>query len=271
MAEAALDVGPPVGEEADVEIFGGVDQLFDGTALALRVAEEELGDALLMRELEQGVGEIAALQAMHFRADFAREGEVLVETGAVRGVQVGLFDVGGEQGAVEAAGVALAAFEHGAGVAARREADEDALLGAPTDRNAVRIQVFLQLAVDDVGGEQQGQFAEFGEHARVAHGDVGRRIDDFDFVGFVQELFGDAGGGAFSGQALDGGLLLADVLQVDGGDDGDALVQDLLDILPALRVAAAGRIVEGQLIDQADLRGGGGRWRAGRWRHRRRG
>src|ERR1039457_5260481 len=33
-----------VGEEADVEILGLVDQLLDGTALALRVAEEELGD-----------------------------------------------------------------------------------------------------------------------------------------------------------------------------------------------------------------------------------
>jgi len=31
------------------------------------------------------------------------------------------------------------------------------------------------------------------------------------------------------------------------------LFQDFLDILPAFRVAAAGRIVEGKLVDQADL------------------
>ena len=84
--------------------------------------------------------------------------------------------------------------------------------------------------------------------------DIGRGIDDFDFVGFVQEFLRDAGGGALSGEALDGRLLFADVLHVDRGDDGDALVEDFLDILPAFRIAAAGRIVEGQFVDQADLR-----------------
>ena len=125
---------------------------------------------------------------------------------------------------------------------------------APQDgRNAVRVQVILQLPVHHVGGEEEGQLAEFGEHTGVAHGDIGRGIDDFDFVGFVKEFFGDAGGGALSGEALDGRLLFPDVLHVDGGDHGDAVVQDFLDILPAFRVAAAGRIVEGQLVDQADL------------------
>ena len=184
---------PRVGEEADVEIFGRVDQLLDGTAVALRVAEEELRDALLMRELEQGLREIAALQAMHLRADFARQGQMLVQTGPVGGVQAGLFHVGGQQRAVESPGVALPAFEHGAGVAARRQADEDALLGAPAYGDAVRVQVLLQLPVHDVGGQQERQLAQFGEHAGVAHGDIGRGIDHFDFIGFVQELLGDAG------------------------------------------------------------------------------
>ena len=178
---------------------------------------------------------------------------MLVQTFTVRGVEVGLFQVGGEERAVEAAGVAQAAFEHGAGVAARRQADQNALLGAPGGGNAMRVQVVLQVPVYHVGGEEEGQFAEFGEHTGVAHGDIGRGIDDFDFVGFVKEFFGDAGGGALSGEALDGSLLFADVLYVDRGDYGDALFQDLLDILPAFRIAAAGRIVEGQLVDQADL------------------
>ena len=108
----------------------------------------------------------------------------------------------------------------------------------------MRVEVILQVPVDHVGGEEEGQFAEFGEHTGVAHGDIGRGIDDFDFVSFVKEFFGDAGGGALSGEALDGGLLFADVLYVDGGDDGDAVLQDVLDILPALLVAAAGGIVE---------------------------
>ena len=117
----------------------------------------------------------------------------------------------------------------------------------------MRVEVILQLPFHHVGGQQQGQLAQFGEHARVAHGDVGRRVDHFDVVGFVQELLGDAGGGALPCEAFDGRLLLPDVLHVDGGDHGDPLAQNLLHILPAFRVAAARRIVECQLIDQADL------------------
>ncbi len=65
----------------------------------------------------------------------------------------------------------------------------------------MRVQVLLQLAVHHVGGKQQRQLAQFGEHARVAHGDIGRGIHDFDFVGFVQEFLGDAGERALSGEA----------------------------------------------------------------------
>src|SRR5260370_30431604 len=76
--------GLRVGKEADIEIFGGVDQLFDGTAVALRVSAEELRDALLMRKLEQRVREIAALQAVHLHADFTRQRPVLIQTRAIR-------------------------------------------------------------------------------------------------------------------------------------------------------------------------------------------
>jgi hypothetical protein len=44
------------------------------------------------------------------------------------------------------------------------------------------------------------------------------------------------------------------VLQVDGGDDGDAAVQQFLKVLPTLAVAAAGRIIVSQFVDQADFR-----------------
>src|SRR5260370_42637183 len=79
--------GLRVGKEADIEIFGGVDQLFDGTAVALRVAEEELRDALLVRKLEQRVREIAALQAGDLRAHVTRQSQVRVHTGATRRAQ----------------------------------------------------------------------------------------------------------------------------------------------------------------------------------------
>ena len=69
----------------------------------------------------------------------------------------------------------------------------------------------------------------------------------------------NAVGGALAGDALHLVLLLADVLQVDGGDHGDAAVEQFVDILPALRIAAARRIIVGQTVDQADLRMARGR------------
>ena len=59
---------------------------------------------------------------------------------------------------------------------------------------------------------------------------------------------------ALAGDALDRILLFADVLQVDRAHNVDAVRADLFDILPAMRVAAAGRIVFRQFVDQADLR-----------------
>src|ERR1035441_2162604 len=90
----ATSFGLRVGEEADVEILGGVDQLLDRTSVALRVAEEELGDALLAGKLEERIGEIAASHAMHLGAHFPRQRQVLIETGTIGVVQGGLFHIG---------------------------------------------------------------------------------------------------------------------------------------------------------------------------------
>ena len=47
------------------------------------------------------------------------------------------------------------------------------------------------------------------------------------------------------------------MLDVQRGDDADARAQDLLDVLVALRVAAAGGVGVGQLVDQGDGRPAG--------------
>ena len=156
----------------------------------------------------------------------------------------------------------MAAAQHGGGVRARREADQDALLRAPAGGNPVRFQVLEQLAVHHVGRQQQGQLAEFGEHARIRAVFVapavqqrfGRHIHHFDFVRLAQEGLRDAIGSTLPGEALHIELLLADVLEVDRRDDADAAIEQVFDILPALRIAAAGRIVVGQLVDQANAR-----------------
>ncbi len=83
---------------------------------------------------------------------------------------------------------------------------------------------------------------------------LGRRIHDFDLVRLVEKVLRDAVRGALAGDPLDVVLLLADVLHIERGDDADAAVEQVAHILPALRIAAAGRIALRQAVDQADLR-----------------
>jgi hypothetical protein len=47
------------------------------------------------------------------------------------------------------------------------------------------------------------------------------------------------------------------VLDVEGGDDGDARVEQFVDVLPALLVPAAGLVGVGELVDQGDGGGAG--------------
>jgi hypothetical protein len=61
-------------------------------------------------------------------------------------------------------------------------------------------------------------------------------------------------GGPAAGDFLDRVLLLADMLEVDGADDVDAVGSELFYVAPAVSEPSAGRVVASQLVDQADLR-----------------
>ena len=57
--------------------------------------------------------------------------------------------------------ITFPAFDHGQRIGMRRHADEEALVGAENGLDAVRMDIGLQLRIDDFGGQQQGKFAEF--------------------------------------------------------------------------------------------------------------
>ena len=129
-------------------------------------------------------------------------------------------------------------------------------------------EILLQLVIHDLGRQHEGDFAQLGELAFLFMGVehrwgsalggaghiLGRRVNDFDFVGFEKERFRHRLLGAPAADRFDLRLLLSHVLEVNGGDHGDSRGQELLDLLPALRVLAPGGVLISETVDQTDLR-----------------
>jgi hypothetical protein len=189
--------------------------------------------------------------------------QVRVHGGLVLGAQSRLPDVADQQIAVEPVRVPPPAAQHGARIAARRDTNQNALLRSPAQLHAVRPQVVLQLPVDHIGRQQQREFPQFRkpaaqihrlQRAGALHHIVDGRIHQHDLVRGTQESLRHGLPRALAGDALHGVLMLFDVLQIDGGDHRDALIQDVVHILPAFRIARARRIIVGQFVHQADAR-----------------
>ena len=81
----------------------------------------------------------------------------------------------------------------------------------------------------------------------------GRHVDQLDLVGGADHRVGDGLALDDAGDPLDDVVDRLEVLDVDGGDDVDAGVEQLLDVLPALLVPGARDVGVGQLVDQRDL------------------
>ena len=82
----------------------------------------------------------------------------------------------------------------------------------------------------------------------------GRNVYDHDLVGGFHKALRHGIRCAPARNALDRILLFQDMLQVDGADDVDTVVADLLHVLPPVCVTAAGRVISGELVHQADVR-----------------
>ena len=82
---------------------------------------------------------------------------------------------------------------------------------------------------------------------------LGAHVDQLDLVGRSHDLVGNGLALGDAGDALNDVVQRLEVLDVDRRDDGDARVEQLLDVLPALRVPGAGHVGVRELVDQRDL------------------
>src|SRR5271154_5131652 len=122
--------------------------------------------------------------------------------------------------------------------------------------------------IDHVGGQDQGDLAQLGKLAfdlgrvedgilsafqGMAYAVFGGGVDQLDFIGGADESFGNRVGYGFSANRLHLLLFFLDVLEINGGDDGDSGGKKLFHVLPALGIDAAGRVLMGQPVDQDQL------------------
>src|SRR5580704_3820704 len=82
-----------------------------------------------------------------------------------------------------------------------------------------------------------------------------RSIDDHDLVrAAIQKATRNRAGRSLTGDALDFILKFLQILQIYGGDDGDSGIEQLFDVLPAMTVWTAGRIVISETVNERNLR-----------------
>ncbi len=239
--------------------------------------EHQLRRVLRLREFQQGGRDVVADDVVVAPAERLHQDALLLQDGLGRsGQAVTAGDVQGEQ--VAAAGPG---GDPGGPPDQRRtlratgEGDHHPLACLPGLVDVVQCAVALQPLVDPVGEPEQRELAQCGEvadpevvgqcrvdlacrvdvavghpapqglRAHVHQLDLVRRPDD----GIRDRLALDD-----PGDPLHDVVERLQMLDVDVGDDVDARVEELLDVLPALGVTAAGDVGVGEFVDDRDLR-----------------
>ena len=165
--------------------------------------------------------------------------------------------------------------DKGFGLRSAGDGDDDPLARLPRIGDVFVGAVFGERRVDLVGQPQQRQLAQRGEvtlpevvgqcgvdtlgGVHVAVGQPAPQrfrcdVDQFDLVGGADDLVGHLLLLLDAGDLGDDVVEALQVLDVDRRDHGDARVEDLVDVLPPLRVSAARGVGVGQLVDEHDLR-----------------
>jgi hypothetical protein len=82
-----------------------------------------------------------------------------------------------------------------------------------------------------------------------------RSIHDHDLVrAAIQKTTRNGAGCPLAGDALNFILKFLQILEVYGGDDGDSSIEQLFNVLPAMTVWTAGRIVISETVNESNLR-----------------
>ena len=156
----------------------------------------------------------------------------------------------------------------------RADASEQALGRRPRTLDRLLAQVVDHLIVDAIGGAAQRQFAQ---RRQIAGGEeilrrppgglrhihlafvqaldelVGREIDQNDVGGLLQDPVGNGLAHGDAGDARNDVGEALEMLDVERRPDADARVEQLLDVLPALRMSAVRSVGVGELVDDDQL------------------
>jgi len=121
--------------------------------------------------------------------------------------------------------ITVSTLNHGRGVGARSDTHENSFLSAESRGDTVALQVRFELAIHDVGRQQEGNLAKFRQFLRpaglawslivtAADAHLGRRIHHHDFIGCVQEAAWNGLRNSFSRDSLHTFAQFIDVLNI---------------------------------------------------------
>ena len=228
--------------------------------ILLAVADEDLRDAVAVGELQNGI-RWDPRHAGSRRAPSAslRGRQILLDHRLIGGAQNSLLHVNRVQIAMKQIRQAASAADHRRCVRARRDAHQNALLRSVKLLDALPPQIRFKLVIHHIGGQHQRDLAKLRELALLlrtsARNAIFRRhVHQFDLIGGADESLRHRILHLLAADRLHLRLPFLHVLQIDRSDHGDAGGEKIFDVLPALRVPAAGRIAVRQAVDQANLR-----------------
>ena len=241
-----------------------------------RLAEYDLRDILARREPKNVARIIAALQAHRLGAQTLGQAEQFGEPVGALGVGslADGLDRDGDPVCIEA-GCELACapddpFRH----FVRPDASEQALRRRPRALDRLLPQVVDHLVVDAIGGAAQRQFAQ---SRQIAGGEeilrrppgclrhihlavvqaldelVGREIDQNDVGGLLQDPIGNGLAHGDAGDARNDVSETLEMLDVERRPYADTCIQELLDVLPALRMPAVRSVAVSEFVNDDQL------------------